>query len=382
MAERILPNFEEAAARLRTDPQALPAADRRLLATSISDAILCREVTGTEPILQDLVGLLARDPDWAVRIEVARMVHLLDDDACSRYVAIFREDSNRFVRSNAERSLARQRKVRQASGKSKTQSRTYTDQIDQLARQYGQRAAAKVRALADQRYAMLASAVAHDVRSILTTLSANTAALASAVGPSKRMASILEDVRYLERTIEAMEQFTKPLPLQRHAEDLAEMIEQAVDKARQSVAQMGHDPKQVEIEIATPPSVRIRVARRLIILAVANVIKNALEAFAGEDGKLAPGGVEVHAVVEGYETQIVIRDNGPGIEPEVLQELLAFVPGTPNKAKPGSSGWGLCLAHRYVTAHGGTVGIDSEVDRGTTVVITLPMRTHAGEEDQ
>lgn len=90
----------------------------------------------------------------------------------------------------------------------------------------------------------------------------------------------------------------------------------------------------------------------------------------------------IEVVVDGYETRILVCDDGPSIEPEVLRELVTFVPTGPNKAKRCSSGWGLSLVHKYVTAHGGTVTIDSEMDRGTTVVIALPMRDFAEGGDE
>jgi signal transduction histidine kinase len=90
----------------------------------------------------------------------------------------------------------------------------------------------------------------------------------------------------------------------------------------------------------------------------------------------------VRVVVEGYEARIIICDDGPGIEPEVLKELRSFVPIGPNKAKRSSSGWGLSLVHKYVTAHGGAVTVDSEMERGTTVVIALPMREQGEEYEE
>jgi len=113
------------------------------------------------------------------------------------------------------------------------------------------------------------------------------------------------------------------------------------------------------------------------------VIQNAIECFADRDADALPAGhVDVQVVVDGYETQILVTDDGPGMEPEVLKALTTFVPMGPNKSKRDSSGWGLSLVHKYVTAHGGTVAIDSEMDRGTTVVITLPMRISTDGDDE
>jgi len=382
MVEWTQANAKDTCAVLRRDPHGIPGQKRRDLVTAVADAIVCRGVE-SDPVVGDLIELLSQDPDWMVRLEVARMVHLLGDEPCSRYVAAFRADCNSYVRSHAERSLARQRKARRTSKLKRSECKTYVEQLDQVRRQYGPRVAKRVEALADQRYAMLASAVVHDVRGVLTTLSANAAVIANEHDATPRAASIVEDIGFLKRTIEAMEQFSRPLPLRRHPEDVRQMIDQAIEKARQGVIQQGHDPAAVDITVSPAPTIQLRVARRLIVLSLTNVIQNAIECFADRDADALPAGhVDVQVVVDGYETQILVTDDGPGMEPEVLKALTTFGPMGPNKSKRDSSGWGLSLVHKYVTAHGGTVAIDSEMDRGTTVVITLPMRISTDGDDE
>ncbi len=136
-------HFEEMVTALRDGPEAIPTEHRRRLATNIADAILCHDA-GSDPVIADLVALLSGDPDWTVRLEVARLIHMLDDEACSRYVALFRTDCNSYVRSHAERSLARQRKARRTSSRKRSDCRGYAEQVDQLTRQYGKRLAGKV----------------------------------------------------------------------------------------------------------------------------------------------------------------------------------------------------------------------------------------------
>jgi signal transduction histidine kinase len=381
MVERTQPNLDSALGTLRERPDGVSVDDRRSLVKAIEDAILCRSA-GEEQVVVDLLDILACDPDWSVRLEVARLLHLLDDEACSRLAAVFRQDANSYVRSHAERGLARQRKARRTSSRKRNESRGYTDRLDELTRQYGKKVAATVQALADQRFAMLASGVTHNARSILTTLLPNVTALANEHGAG-RGESILEDVKFLKRTIEAMEQFSKPLPDQRHPENLQEMIQQAIEKAKAGVIEQGHDPSAVAVDVGEVPTIRLRVTRRLIVLALTNVIQNAIECFADrEKDAIRAGRIEVQVIVDGYETRVFVRDNGPGVEPEVLKELATFMPTGPNKSKRSSSGWGLSLVHKYITAHGGSVAIDSEMNQGTTVVLALPMRSTAGGDDE
>lgn len=382
MGERTQPNLADTIDALRADPNGVPMEGRRGIVRTVAQSLLCSG-SAAEPATIDLLDLLASDADWGVRLEVAKVLHLLDDEACSRIAAALRQDSNSYVRGHAERSLARQRKSRRASTRKRSERSDYSDQIDELSRQYGKHVAAKVMSLADQRFAMLAEAVGHDVRRILTTLAANVAALDNEHGTTERTASISEDVTFLRHTVEAMEQFSKPLPEQRHPEDLRQMIRQAVEKAWACVVEQGHDPRAVELIVADVPTIRPCVARRLMVLALTNVIQNAIEAFADRDvDALRPGKIEVQVVVNGYETRIFIRDNGPGLEPEVLKHLARFMPIGPNKSKRNSSGWGLSLVHKYITAHDGDVAINSEVERGTTVVLALPMRESSGGDDE
>ena len=71
--------------------------------------------------------------------------------------------------------------------------------------------------------------------------------------------------------------------------------------------------------------------------------------------------------------RIHIRDNGPGIPPEVQDRI--FVPFFTTK-KTGT-GIGLPIAQKIVHAHGGVLDMDSEVGKGTEFIIKIPMR-HSG----
>jgi len=67
-----------------------------------------------------------------------------------------------------------------------------------------------------------------------------------------------------------------------------------------------------------------------------------------------------------------VQDTGEGISPEMLPRVFQrFVKG------PGStgSGLGLAITHDIITAHRGTIDIESTIGKGTTVSITLPPAT-------
>jgi signal transduction histidine kinase len=73
--------------------------------------------------------------------------------------------------------------------------------------------------------------------------------------------------------------------------------------------------------------------------------------------------------------RISVVDQGPGIPPEQQAGLFErFYRVRPDKDTPGV-GLGLAIAKGIVEAHGGSIGIDSQVGAGTSVWFTLPKAT-------
>ena len=68
---------------------------------------------------------------------------------------------------------------------------------------------------------------------------------------------------------------------------------------------------------------------------------------------------------------ITVADNGPGIPPEVLPRI--FDPFFTTKDVGEGSGLGLSIVHGIVERHGGTISVESEVGRGTSFTVVLPI---------
>jgi two-component system, OmpR family, sensor kinase len=68
-----------------------------------------------------------------------------------------------------------------------------------------------------------------------------------------------------------------------------------------------------------------------------------------------------------------VRDNGPGIAPQVQERLFErFAQWNANGAEPGSAGLGLAIAKEIVQAHGGRIFVDSSLGKGTCFTVELP----------
>ncbi len=123
------------------------------------------------------------------------------------------------------------------------------------------------------------------------------------------------------------------------------------------------DPAVGEVEV-----VAAEVGR-----AVVNLVRNALDAVrgqAGGDGAYVPA-VTVSTRRTAGGVEIGVADNGGGMAPAVRAR--AFEPFYTTKPPGEGTGLGLSLAHDVVVkGHGGTIRVESEEGRGTTVVVALP----------
>ena len=106
-----------------------------------------------------------------------------------------------------------------------------------------------------------------------------------------------------------------------------------------------------------------------------NLLLNAAEATP------AGGHITVSAAKLAYVESIEIRvsDTGSGIPADVLPHVLE--PFFTTKQGRGT-GLGLSISYAYMRSHGGDMRVDSVVGRGTTVTLTLPVRTEEQTEQQ
>jgi|GEM_PF-7092469 len=113
----------------------------------------------------------------------------------------------------------------------------------------------------------------------------------------------------------------------------------------------------------------------LLVQALTNILNNSIEAIQ-ERAEKSSRGFRGKIVVEAQhvkdEIKISISDNGAGISSEVYKKL--FDPFFTTKEPGKGTGQGLPFVHSVVEKHGGQIFIDSAVNRGTTLTITLPVK--------
>lgn len=112
---------------------------------------------------------------------------------------------------------------------------------------------------------------------------------------------------------------------------------------------------------------RVTGDRRRLARALGHVIDNAVAAT--PDG----GRILVELSRKKKHAQIVVSDNGPGMDaPTLARALDGFKVSADGKAVERRRGLGLPLARQLVEAHGGTLTLLSEPGQGTAAIVELP----------
>jgi two-component system NtrC family sensor kinase len=101
-----------------------------------------------------------------------------------------------------------------------------------------------------------------------------------------------------------------------------------------------------------------------------NIILNAAQAMEG-NGKLS-----IATTPERKHIKVKIRDTGPGIPPEVVKNI--FSPFFTTKEK--GTGLGLAISYGIIERHGGKIDVDTELGKGSTFIVSLPIST--GDEQR
>jgi len=213
--------------------------------------------------------------------------------------------------------------------------------------------------------------VSHELRTPLTALYTFNDLLQGGAGedPATRREFLAESAGQIERLnwltrnlldlsrLEAGITRIEPRPA-----DLGETLRRAVASNSPAAGTKG-----VAILLDAPPLVVTHDAPRLE-QALGNIIGNAVK-FS------PPGGtVDVRIYVCGARVVVEARDEGPGIPPDEAPRVFErFYRGRDANRGGEGSGLGLAIAKAIVDAHSGAIEIQSGLDRGTAIVVGLPI---------
>ncbi|MCB0531680.1 MAG: hypothetical protein H6574_08570 [Lewinellaceae bacterium] len=158
--------------------------------------------------------------------------------------------------------------------------------------------------------------------------------------------------------------------------DLNELIEETVHLVVSGFTAR-HPDFSVDLEeIYHPAGQRVYGSPLNLARAVLNILNNACYALQTKQqlrkGEFQPA-IRIHTAVQGAQLALRIRDNGPGIDPEVMKDI--FMPFfTTKPTDEGNTGLGLSICYDIiVTEHGGQIQVESEPGSFTDFLVTIPI---------
>lgn len=213
------------------------------------------------------------------------------------------------------------------------------------------------------------SSVSHELRTPLTAIKGWSETLEAGYDPEsfqKGMKVITGETKRLEGMVEELLDFSRiqsgHFSFQMTTLDLIAELEDAlliyIDKSKKENIKLSYNEPEFMAAVVGDKN-RLR---QVFI----NIIDNALK-------YTEPGGA-IDIVAEKNDSAVIVSvsDTGAGIAPEDLPKVKTKFYKA-NKTKHGS-GIGLAVADEIVLRHGGTLDIESELGKGTTVTIILPLK--------
>lgn len=213
--------------------------------------------------------------------------------------------------------------------------------------------------------------VAHEVKNPLNSMRLWLENLKESLSPGQEVplqaVKILDsEIDRLDRVVKTFLNFNRPVELHLEETKLGELLEEVLTIARPQIERAG-----AEALLAVPADFPlVRADRQLFKQALLNLVLNACEVLSaqrerdGQSGKLT-----LSVQRDEKNAEIRVADTGPGIPPEHRAKVFQLYFTT----RQDGSGIGLATTFRIVQLHNGSIDFESEVGRGTTFRIELPL---------
>ena len=154
--------------------------------------------------------------------------------------------------------------------------------------------------------------------------------------------------------------------------NLTEVIERAVHWVTKTASKAAADRFQIDMDL--PEGINVVGSPGQMQQVIMNLVQNACDATASLDTPK----LEIRAVRQGREVEVMLRDNGPGIPAESLPHV--FEPFFTTKPVGKGTGLGLAISYGIVERHGGRLTAENHPDGGACFRLNLPVASHTGRD--
>jgi signal transduction histidine kinase len=276
------------------------------------------------------------------------------------------------LRSTEEVNLDLERAVQMRTADLARKNRELAETLDKLTRAQEQLVRSEKLASIGQLVAGIAHEINNPVNAIVNTVGPLEEAIneIDSADPVAR-SEAAKDVRDMVRVVQRGAQRTKAIVTALHnysRTDEESVVEFDVDRSiDDSLELLRHLLKQnVTVTKHYSNAGRVRGHAGQINQVFMNLLTNAAQALTGRDSSVIT--IETHG--DPGAVEVKIRDNGPGIPPDVLPRI--WDPFFTTKDVGEGTGLGLSIVHELVERHGGTIEVETRVGEGTSFTVKLP----------
>jgi len=210
----------------------------------------------------------------------------------------------------------------------------------------------------------LTAGVGHEVKNPINAIVVHLELLKNKLGadhaPAARHLDVIDaEIHRLNRVVQTLVDFSRPVELRLHEQDLRTVIGDVLALADEELT-----TRQVKLESQLPATpLIVNVDADLLKQAALNVIQNGAQA-------MPQGGVLRVSLEEDRKSAVLrIADEGVGIPLEIREKIFDLYFTT----KHGGSGIGLAMTYRILQLHHGSIDVKSEVGRGTEFSMRIPL---------
>ena len=176
---------------------------------------------------------------------------------------------------------------------------------------------------------------------------------------SKRLASLVKDLLNVSR-IERGKIVVHPAPL-----DLAELIKQVLESLK-----FRAEERRIKLTLTMKDKLpKVMADSEKLTEVMVNLIGNSIK-YTHEGGQAA-----ITTETRNGQVLVHIKDNGIGMKPEDVQHLFTkfFRASNSDQTNQGGTGLGLYITKNIIELMGGTIGVESELNKGSTFTFSLPV---------
>ncbi len=203
--------------------------------------------------------------------------------------------------------------------------------------------------------------LAHEIKNPLTSIK-----MLMQTAKEKNYALCAEDINIIEGEINRIDRivkdflaFARPAKVEFVSTDINAILKEVITLIKPNIEQL-HINLIEELDYSIP---QIKAHSDSLRRAILNIVLNGIQAM--KDG----GTLTIASSMRDSMVSACIQDTGPGIPDEALKHIFNPFYTT----KEDGTGMGLAIVYSIVREHGGTVEVDTVVNRGTAVSVLLPV---------